>query len=143
MRRLLVGVVCVAILLLAVSTASAQAPDYNSGPAPVLDPKAPVIRPGHGTFLAVINADGTIASHKKAISSTWLGTGVYEVLFTNNIRPCSYTATAGETDALGTTPAAVVTVAGRFSDVRGVFVAIYDLTGGMVDSPFHLTVVCK
>lgn len=54
---------------------------------------------------ACVNANGTLSSSQRlgAISSTKIGTGVYDVRFNRNVRNCAYLATIGLCGFTGTT----------------------------------------
>lgn len=150
LSRLAPVVVCVVVtvagVLASASASSAgQNPPQNEGPI-VQDPSAPAAPgPAHGTgnFWAVVEADGTLVKSRKAIEASKILLGTYRVIFRNNMRNCAYTATVGETDSVGISDPAVITTAGDYYDVRGVYITVFDSTGAYVDRSFHLTVMCK
>jgi hypothetical protein len=44
---------------------------------------------GVSTSFAVVNADGTLARGRSAVSAARLGTGQYEVVFRRDVRKCA------------------------------------------------------
>jgi hypothetical protein len=107
---------------------------------------------------AVVEADGTLqrGSHvvstqklpllalatATAITPTAIGDGAYEVIFDRDVTNCAYLATLGTGDLGIEEPRGGITVAPRFQQPNGVFVATYDETLGSTDLPFHLAVFC-
>ena len=78
----------------------------------------------------------------KVVSTSRLGTGSYEVIFTRSVAKCSFTATIGTTST-GSIPApGQATVAGQAGNNNGVFIRIVDRAGNSLDSSFHLGVTC-
>ena len=101
------------------------------------------LRGSLGQLWAVVNADGTLARGRGAVSSASLGVdGQYGVVFNRDVSSCAFAATLG--DATSSTGAeGVVTVAPRDGDVNAVFVQTFDvLTSVEADLPFHLAVFC-
>ena len=69
----------------------------------------------------------------KVVSTSRLGTGSYEVIFTRSVAKCSFTATIGTTST-GSIPApGQATVAGRAGNNNGVFIRIVDRAGNSLD----------
>ncbi|HEY9823910.1 MAG TPA: hypothetical protein V6D19_00565 [Stenomitos sp.] len=90
---------------------------------------------------AVINSNGTLARGNGVSSSTRLGTGIYQVIFTRNVTACTYNATVGQ-PGNGSTDGFAMTAA-RAGNVNGVFIDTRDaLTGNRNDRSFHLLVSC-
>lgn len=89
---------------------------------------------------AVVNMDGTLASGSSDVLDVThiIGTGQYEVTFTNAVNNCAYVATTinAFSQALQ-----VFTAGGHLSN-QGVFVETKNQGGGLTDGPFNLVVVC-
>lgn len=114
----------------------------NAGP--VVQSRAAAASSGATVLSAVVSAEGTLIRGKHVISTSKVDIpdGAYEVIFDRDVRNGTYVATIGKTDAVGVEPSGEITVAGRFSDPRGVFVATNDSSGNFSDRSFHLIVVC-
>jgi hypothetical protein len=97
---------------------------------------------GTAMLYAVVNADGSLARRNGAGSSARLGLGTYEVIFSRNVRDCVYTATIGLSGASGSSNPGEITVVGRATNVKGVFVTTHDSAGADADRGFHLVVNC-
>jgi hypothetical protein len=90
---------------------------------------------------AVVNINGTLARGNGVSSSSRIGTGQYQVIFTRNVTTCAYTATVGQPGNTSTDGFAMTAL--RFGTVNGVFVDTRAaLTGSRSDRPFHLLVSC-
>src|SRR5688572_22705170 len=92
------------------------------------------------TMFAVVDANGTLARGRKAVSATRLGTGVYEVVFRKDVRKGAYLATIGLSGAAGASLPGEITVVGRAGNDRGVFVTTHSSGGAAADLGFHLAV---
>ncbi len=130
---------------LAASTAGAAEPAQvkrkpNSEPA--VASKATPESHGPRELFAVVDLDGTLKRGLHAVSSKRLDLGVYEVIFTRDVRRGVYLATPGGPGYEGTPLAAVASVMGRATEPRGVLVFTVDMTGAPLASGFHLLVVC-
>ena len=95
-----------------------------------------------GTLFAVVDANGTLARGRRAVSATRLGTGAYEVVFRRDVRRCAYVATIGLSGSAGSSLPGEITVVGRAGNDRGVFVTTHSSGGASADLGFHLTVHC-
>jgi hypothetical protein len=95
------------------------------------------------TLYAVVNSDGTLARSFRAVSAKKLGPGQYEVIFNRNVRKCAYVATIGLPRNMCSSPPGEITVAGRYTTDRGVFVTTYSSVGTLEDRGFHLAVHCR
>ena len=93
------------------------------------------------TFFAVVNANGTLARGFQAVSSTRLGTGVYQVLFSHDITRSAYVGTIGLSASSGTSPSGEIAVVGRAGSANGVFVQTFNSSGAAADRGFHLAVL--
>ena len=96
---------------------------------------------GSAQLFAVVNADGTIARDKGALSTSKITTGEYQVDFARTLTACVFTATVGNAGA-GSQPPSFVTVALRAGTQNAVFVETRDATGALADRAFHLWVNC-
>ena len=115
--------------------ADAQAPDVNVAAESSDD--------GDATAMyAVVNANGTLARGRNAVSATRLGTGAYEVVFRKDVRKCAYLATIGLSGSAGASLPGEITVVGRSGNDRGVFVTTHSSGGAAADLGFHLGVLC-
>jgi hypothetical protein len=97
------------------------------------------------TNYAVCNSGGGLALAQSlgALSCTRLALGTYEVIFDHNVRACAYEGTIGLVGSSGTPPPGEISVVGRATDVRGVFVRTFASNGALADRAFHLAVHCK
>lgn len=91
---------------------------------------------------AVVNATGSIARARCAVSSAKNGTGLYAVRFNADIRRCSFQATLGLSTFTGASPSGEIAVVGLFGSTNGVFVQTFNSAGAPADRGFHLTVIC-
>ncbi|MGZ8805422.1 MAG: hypothetical protein ACXWZG_08995 [Microbacterium sp.] len=120
----------------------AGAADSNtSGSAAKPEPRGPVA----DAFVmgAVVGPDGRLdRSTTSGVTSDKIGRGSYEVIFPINVRNCTYVATIGKTNAVGSAKPGFITTVGRNSQVNGVFLTTHDKRGRSADRPFHLEVAC-
>jgi hypothetical protein len=93
------------------------------------------------TMYAVVNANGTLARGRKAVSATRLGAGAYEVVFRKDVRKSAYLATIGLSGSAGSSLPGEITVVGRSGNDRGVFVTTHSSGGASADLGFHLAVL--
>jgi hypothetical protein len=115
--------------------AEAQAPDVNVAARSDDDGDAAIL-------FAVVNANGTLARGHRAVSSSRLGTGAYEVVFRKDVRRCAYLATIGLSGSAGSSLPGEITVVGRSGNDRAVFVTTHSSGGASADLGFHLAVHC-
>lgn len=94
------------------------------------------------TYFAVVANDGKLVRGLDVSSSQTLGTGFYEVIFKHDVTACAFVATLGTTNSLGTEPTGQITVAGRYANNNGVFIATTDSNGISANRNFHLVVTC-
>ena len=91
---------------------------------------------------AVVSATGTLVRNRGATSATRTGAGQYQVVFSADVKACTYFATLGDT-ADGAPPAGEIAVSSLAGNANGVLVVTRDSAGAAtVDHPFHLTVSC-
>ncbi|MEV4479013.1 hypothetical protein [Micromonospora coxensis] len=90
---------------------------------------------------AVVNADGALARGLGAASSARLATGMYQVVFDQDVSAAAYVGTLGLPGAAGVAPSGAITVAGRTGIPNGVFVKTFAGDGSAADRSFHLAVL--
>jgi hypothetical protein len=134
--------VLAATMLLLASAVAVDARE-NQG-RPRSEPVEPQAVGGLGMTLmsAVLDANGTLVRGNGVNSVVKAGVGNYRVVFTRNVRSCTYVATIGLSGSIGTEVSGSIDVAGDSVDVKGVFVDIENFAGGQVDRGFHLIVFC-
>jgi hypothetical protein len=92
---------------------------------------------------AVVGAGGNFVRGGGAVAATKLGIGRYEVVFDDDMRACTYTATVGDpASGVVTPPRGWVFTAGGHTSSDGVYVETKNPGGGLTDYPFHLEVRC-
>ena len=95
--------------------------------------------PAAAATFAVVNLDGSLASGSSDVQSvTYIGTGQYEVTFTNAVNNCAYVATTINAYS----QALQVFTAGGHQNNQGVYVETKNQGGGLTDGPFNLVVDC-
>ncbi len=141
-------VVLVVVLLLAgVMTSlpqpvkSAQA-GRNSGPTAAAEISALPTLFTEAYCVVAVNGTLVRGSADCVASSNAEPPGGYEVIFSDNVRDCAYIATIGIPGFIGIADAGLIDVAGRFSNVNGVFVDTRAPGGAFADRPFHLALQC-
>lgn len=92
-------------------------------------------------LFAVVKADGTLARGLGVTSTVRLATGMYQVLFDQDVTRAGYVGTIGLAGNGGVATAGTITVAGRTGIANGVFVETFAATGGHADRAFHLAVL--
>jgi hypothetical protein len=121
-------------------------PSGSAGPA---GPTGPAGAPATTLFAAVF-ADGALEPTQASgvVSAARLapGTGVYEVIFNQNVRACAYTATIGDPNPGGAagngSENGEISITGRNGNVNGVLVETYASSGAAGDRPFYVVVFC-
>jgi hypothetical protein len=91
---------------------------------------------------AVVKKDGTFVRGRNVTSSARVGQGAYEVIFTQNVATCSYTATVGSAAAGISTLPLTITTATRAGNPNGAFLFIHNAAGATVDHAFHVVTRC-
>lgn len=109
---------------------------------------AQVTRPQHccvSEFWAVVETNGTLVRGRNVVRSTKLATGIYEVVFTEDLSLAVFVATIGR-PSFATEPTGQISVALRCclppaENNKGVWVDTHDSTGAFSDRAFHLIVL--
>lgn len=102
---------------------------------------------GTKQLTAVVRGNGNISRGENVVASerfAGIPHGAYQVIFDADVTACSYTATVGTgghrrgvvRDPVTITTAALTTSA------SGVFLLVRNVSGELIDEPFHLTVTC-
>lgn len=95
---------------------------------------------------AVVNSSGNVVRHSgsSGVIGTRLGTGTYNVLFTQtDVSDCAYTATIGDVGKASAIPGLITVSRGTVGDSSNdVQVQTFDISGKAADSAFHLYVSC-
>lgn len=120
--------------------AAAQGLGLNTGPVDPTSPGSPVN--WTQAFVIALALGGCGAQSGMTTACNHLATGVYEVIFNDNVRDCVYLATIGLPGFSGQSPPGEITVVGRVTTVNGVFVTTHDAVGNPSDRNFHLLVTC-
>ncbi|MFB9234222.1 hypothetical protein ACFFWC_01520 [Plantactinospora siamensis] len=92
------------------------------------------------TEWAVVESNGSLVRGFHAVSAQRFSTGLYEVIFNHNVRRAAYVATTGFTGSEFIPPPGTAVTVGRTGIPNGVFIAVYDQNGALVDRAFHLAV---
>jgi hypothetical protein len=120
-----------------IAAANSSAPDTRAAVPGTAAAPAPCL-----TLWAVVSKGGKLQrAGCPGTTSSFVGDG-YQVLFNRNVRDCAYVAVAGNAGSNGIAGPAIVTTAGRRGHVRGVFVAVFSLTGKIIQRGFHLIAEC-
>ncbi|MGB2567594.1 hypothetical protein ACPFP2_03955 [Micromonospora citrea] len=90
---------------------------------------------------AVVNADGALVRGLGATSSARLATGMYQVIFDQDVSVAAYVGTLGLAGAAGVAPFGAITVAGRTGIPNAVFLKTFAGDGSAADRAFHLAVL--
>jgi hypothetical protein len=95
-----------------------------------------------GVLEAEVNADGTLASSDHfGTTSTSLGTGTYQVDFGINVSFCTPVVSQGEA-GVGGAGGAIMGVTDRSGNANAFFVTTRDAAGALVNTSWHIVVVC-
>lgn len=89
---------------------------------------------------AVVNANGKPARGRNVIRAKKLGTGIYEVSFTRDVRNGVYVATVG-TGEISVARPGQISVSPRWKDAHGVFIRTTNSSGVRADMAFHIIVL--
>jgi len=123
-------------------------PDSKAAAAARVAPSAPAVtRADHCCvhhYWAVVETDGTLVRGRNVLRSKNLGTGTYEVVFTDDVSQGVYVATIGR-PGTSVEPAGEIGVALRCCLTgteanHGVWVDTHDSNGNAADRAFHLVV---
>jgi hypothetical protein len=91
---------------------------------------------------AVVDNNGTLIRNKGVASALKIGTGIYQVVFNQDVTNCSYQATVGGVGTSNTTGQATVS---QRSNVNAA-VEVWTLNAAgttFSDRPFHVAVFCS
>ncbi|SBT52626.1 hypothetical protein [Micromonospora auratinigra] len=91
-------------------------------------------------LFAVVAGDGTLVRGLGATSATRLATGMYQVVFDQDVTGAGYLGTVGYAHSGGVAPQGTIGVTPRTGIPNAVFVETY-AAGGHADRPFHLAVL--
>ncbi|MCZ7420656.1 MULTISPECIES: hypothetical protein [unclassified Micromonospora] len=92
-------------------------------------------------LFAVVSADGLLVRGLGAAAANRLRTGMYQVVFDQDVTGASLVGTVGLPGSSGLAPAGQIAVAGRTGIPNAVFVTTFDGAGSAADRPFHLAVL--
>ncbi|MFJ6195434.1 hypothetical protein [Micromonospora sp. NPDC092111] len=90
---------------------------------------------------AVVHANGTLVRGLGAASASRLATGMYQVVFDQDVSVAGYVGTIGLAGSVGLAPYGCIAVVGRTGIPNGVFVRTFTTDGSLADRPFHLAVL--
>lgn len=150
-RRLLPAAGVVLALAVGVFAGTAMAGGGGNGASPVAGKAS--VTPHFSTTTAVkvkaaavINANATVLRASTlpyhVVSSTSLGTGIYDLRFSHSIAGCAWVGTVGLGTFGGSTGAAQITITGRVGTNNGLFITTFNGAGTPTNEPFHVIVVC-
>jgi hypothetical protein len=109
---------------------------------PVKESTATAEHYGPQMLFAVVDWEGNLKRGMHVVSSQRLDLGLYEVIFSRDVRRGVYLATPGGHGYVGIPLPAVASTIGRATDPRGVLVYMCGLQGDPLAVGFHLLVVC-
>ena len=113
-------------------------PQGDTGPA---GPQGPEGDSANPVLSAVVASDGTLRRGVGAVSSRYLGSGNYEVIFNRDVSDCTFVANVGGTGF--DLPSGSASAARKSGNSKGVSLLVQKLnTGARLAIPFHLIVVC-
>jgi hypothetical protein len=95
-----------------------------------------------GSLYAVVSSTGGLVHGSQAVSSEETSTGVYQVIFNQNVASCDYQANLGTPTAVVPSPG-WISVGGLAGNPNGVYVRTTGLTGTLSNSGFDLVVLCS
>jgi hypothetical protein len=133
----------------ALTVAGAGIAAANSSAGPSHQPAATAVRHTGPdltcvSLWAVVNRFGhLVRAGCPGTKSKSLGGGAYQVVFYRNVRHCAYVADAGNGGSLDVPTPYFASVAGRYHNPRGVYIAMYDTMGVEMPRGFHLIVECR
>lgn len=94
-----------------------------------------------GVFFAQVNSDGTLANSSGGVTSSRLGTGVYQVAFDHDISTCASVVTQGEATPGGAS-GAITGATERAGNPKALFITLRTDTGALADKALQLVVAC-
>ncbi|MGN9764346.1 hypothetical protein ACTMS2_04160 [Micromonospora sp. SD12] len=92
-------------------------------------------------LFAVVHASGGLARGLGVATASRLATGVYQVVFDQDVTAAGYVGTVGLPGSTGVAPCGKIVVAGRTGIPNAVFVSTFADDGRPADRPFHLAVL--
>jgi hypothetical protein len=124
--------------------AGAQGPAGPVGPAGPEGPAGPAGPAGEDAtvLFAVVDEDGELVRGSGATGAAQLGTGIYSVDFDQDISACAHSATIAMPTHTGNPGDLTIGSAGRFAQVQGAYLRLYDRGGDLADHGFHLVITC-
>jgi hypothetical protein len=150
-RRLLPAAGVALALAVGVFAGTALAGGGGNGANPVAGKAAVTPHFSTGTAVkvkaaAVINSNATVLRASTlpyhVVSSTNIGTGVYDLRFSHSITGCAWVGTVGLGTFSGSTGAAQITMTGRNGTNNGLYITTFNGAGSPANEPFHVIVVC-
>ncbi|MCM0675580.1 hypothetical protein NCC78_12885 [Micromonospora phytophila] len=90
---------------------------------------------------AVVDANGSLVRGLGAAVASRLATGMYQVVFDQDVTAAGYVGTIGLPGNVGVAPSGRIAVAGRTGIPNAVFVETFTSDGTLADRPFHLAVL--
>jgi len=150
-RRLLPAAGVALALAVGVFAGTAMAGGGGNGPNPAAGKAS--VTPHFSTTTAVkvkaaavINANATVQRASTlpyhVVSSTSIGTGVYDLRFSHSITGCAWVGTVGLGGFSGSTGPAQITITGRAGTNNGLFITTFNGAGTPTAEPFHVIVAC-
>jgi hypothetical protein len=118
-----------------------SSPEIEQAQAAFIPATTAGLPPTAQTFFAVVNANGSLARGFQAVSSTSLGIGSYQVVFSHDITGSAFIATIGLAGSTGASAPGFITVVGRAGIPNGVFIQTFDRAGALTNLSFHLAVL--
>lgn len=94
-----------------------------------------------GVLFAQVNGDGTLANSSGGVTTTKIGTGVYEVDYGHIVSNCAFVTTQGEA-GIGGAGGAITGNTDRAANNEATFTTTRDATGALVDTAFQQIAVC-
>ena len=150
-RRLLPAAGVALALAVGVFAGTAMAGGGGNGPNPAAGKAAVTPHFSAGTAVkvkaaAVINSNATVLRAATlpyhVVSSTSIGTGVYDLRFSHSISGCAWVGTVGLGGFSGSTGPAQITMTGRAGTNNGLYITTFNGAGTPTAEPFHVIVVC-
>ncbi|PZF92600.1 hypothetical protein [Micromonospora deserti] len=92
-------------------------------------------------LFAVVNSHGGLVRGLGVAGASRLATGMYQVVFDQDVTAAGFVGTLGLAGSAGIAPAGEIAVAGRTGIPNAVFVSTFTSDGTSADRPFHLAVL--
>jgi hypothetical protein len=97
--------------------------------------------PGTRPLWAVVQADGTLVRGRGVVSASTPFTGIYNIIFDQNVEECSFAAMLARPADAETGPGEI-DAAMLFSDPNGVYLRTHNSSGTNTAYDFHLALTC-